>query len=88
MFSNQEEKRISNLKRSYRHLQQHIDATYQWHCGAACALCEYLFCYHLEGIMLLEITKGDLCEVKVNLQCSFTALRDQLAKFMVIAKHP
>jgi len=76
MFSGLEDKGLSNLKRSYQHLQQHIHEAH--HYGAGCALCEDLFCYHLEGMMLIEITKGDLCEVKVNLQCSFTALRDHI----------
>jgi len=78
MFSDLEDKGISNLKRSYRQLQQHIHLAHQWHYEAVCASCENLFCYHLEKMMLLEITKGDLCEVKIDLQSSFTALRDHI----------
>ena len=80
MFSDLEYNGIGNLKRSYRCLQQHIslqhiDEAHRWEYGVACASCENLFCHHLEKIMLLEVAKGDLCEVKVDLQNSFTALR-------------
>jgi len=79
MYSDLEYKGLSNLKRSYRQLEQHIHMAHQPHYeGAACASCENLFCYHLEKMMLLETTKGDLCEVKIDLQRSFTALRDHI----------
>ena len=78
MFSDPGDKGISNLKRSYRDLRQHIHEVHQWHYGAACAVCEDLYCYHLEKMVLLEIVKGDLSEVKGDLQSSFKALRDHI----------
>ena len=75
MFSELEDKGISDLKHTYRYLQQHIYEAHQWHYGVPCASCENLFCYHLEKMMLLEVAKGDLSEVKIDLQSSFTALR-------------
>ena len=78
MFSGSEGKGISNLKRSYRDLRQHVHEAHQWHYGATCALCENLFCYHLDKIMHLEFAKGDLCEVKTDLRSSFKVLRDHI----------
>ena len=78
MLSDPEDKGIGNLKRSYRDLRQHIHEVHQWYYGASCVLCENMFCYHLEKMMLLEVAKGDLCDVKVDLQGSFTALRDHI----------
>jgi len=78
MFSGPEGKGISNLKRSYRDLRQHIHEAHQWHYGAACALCENLFCYHSDKVVLLEVAKGDLSEVKSNLRSSFQVLRDHI----------
>jgi len=78
MFSDPEDKGISDLKRSYRDLRQHIRGSHRCEHGVACALCGNLFCYHLEKMMLLEVAKGDLFEVKIDLQSSFTALRDHI----------
>ena len=78
MFSDLEDKGISNLKRSYRDLRQHIIEAHGWEYGVACFSCGNLFCYHLEKMVLLEVTKGDLCEVKIGLQSSFNALRDHI----------
>ena len=77
MFSDPENKGISNLKRSYRYLQ-HVDSAHLWHYGAACPSCENYFCYHLEKMMLLEAAKGDLSEVKIDLQSSCTVLRGHI----------
>jgi len=79
MFSDPTDKGINNLKRSYRDLRQHIhEVHYAWHYGADCALCENLFCYHSDKVVLLEIAKGDLCEVKSDLRSSFKMLRDHI----------
>jgi len=78
MFSDPEDKGISNLKRSYRDLRQHIHEAHQWHYGASCALCENLFCYHLDKMIHLEVATGDLPEVKTDLRNSFKALRDHI----------
>ncbi|RPB19765.1 hypothetical protein L211DRAFT_842359 [Terfezia boudieri ATCC MYA-4762] len=78
MFSDPEDKGISNLKHSYRDLRRHVHETHHWHYGASCALCENLFCYHLDKMMLLEAAKGDLCEAKTDLRKSFKALRDHI----------
>jgi len=78
MFSDLEDKGISELKGSYRDLRQHIREAHRCEHGVACASCGNLFCYHLEKIILLEVAKGDLSEVKIDLQGSFTALRDHI----------
>jgi len=73
-----QDKGISNLKRSYRDLRQHIQEAHQWHYGAACALCENLFCYHSGKIMFLEVAKGDFAGVKFDLGSSFMVLREHI----------
>jgi len=78
MFSDVEDKGMSGLKRSYRDLQQHIHEAHRWESGVACAACETLFCYHLDKVMILEVAKGDLCEVKIDLRSSCAALRDHI----------
>jgi len=78
MLSDLEDKGISNLKRSYRQLQQHIHEAHQWHYGTACALCENLLCYHLGKMMHLEAVKGDFTDVKVDLGNSFMTLREHI----------
>jgi len=78
MLSDPEDKGVCNLKRSYRDLRQHIHEAHQWHYGAACAMCENLFCYHLEIMMLLEVAKEDLSKVKIDLRSSFKALREHV----------
>ena len=78
MLSDPEDKGMSGLKRSYRDLQQHINEAHSWEYGADCAACEELFCYHLDNVMLLEVAKGDLCEVKTDLRSSCKALRDHI----------
>ncbi|KAF8453223.1 hypothetical protein BGX38DRAFT_1268792 [Terfezia claveryi] len=66
LFSDQEDKGISDLKRSYRNLQQHIHEAHQ----CACPLCENLFCYHLGKMMVLEAAKGDFTDLKIDLGTS------------------
>jgi len=78
MFSDPEDKRTSNLKRSYQDLEKHIHEAHQWHYRAACAVCENLFCYHLGKMMLLEAAKGDITDVKIDLGSSFTSLREHI----------
>ena len=75
MFSDPEDKGMSDLKHSYRDLQQHIHEAHRLEYGVSCAMCENLFCYHLDKMMLLVVAKGDLCEVKIDLQSSYKALR-------------
>jgi len=77
-FSDLGDKRISNIKRSYQDLRQHIHEAHQWHYESGCALCEHLFCYHLGKIMLLEATKGDLTDVNIDLGNSFMTLRQHI----------
>ena len=69
---------MSSLKHSYRDLQQHIYKAHKWEYGVSCIACENLFCYHLDKVMLLEVAKGDLCEVKIDLRNSCKALRDHI----------
>ena len=77
-LSDSEGKGISNLRRSYRDLRQHIHEAHHSHYGAACALCENLFCYHLGKMMLLEVAKIDFADVKVDLGSSFMTLRQHI----------
>jgi len=77
-FSDLENKGISDLQRTYRDLQQHIHVAHLWHHGAACALCENMFCYHLGKMMQLEIATGDFADVKINLGSSFMTLREHI----------
>ena len=78
MFSDLENKGIGDVKRSYRDLQHHIHEAHRWEYGVACGLCENLFCYHLDNIMLLEVAKGTLCDIKIDLRNSCKALRDHI----------
>ena len=78
MFSDTGDKGISNLKRSYQDLRQHVHEAHQWHYGAGCALCENLFCYHLGKMMLLEAKMGDFTGVKIDLRSSFMTLREHI----------
>jgi len=78
VFSNLEDKGISNLKYNYRDLQQHIHEAHRLEYGVACALCENLFCYHLETMMLLEGANGDLSKARIDLRSSCKALRDHI----------
>ena len=78
MLSDPEGKGIDNIRRSYRDLRQHIREVHQWHYGAACALCEDLFYYHLGKMVLLEVTKVDLASVKIDLGSSFMMLRQHI----------
>jgi len=78
MFSGVEDKGISDLKRSYRHLQQHIHEAHQWPYGAGCALCDYLFCFHMGNMVLLEAAKENFTDVKVDLGSSFMNLREHI----------
>ena len=74
MLSDLEDKGIGELKRSYRHLQQHIHEAHNY--GTGCALCESLVCYHLGKMMLLEAARGDFSDVKIALGSSFMTLRE------------
>ena len=76
MFSDLENKGMSDLKHSYRHLQQHIHEAH-YH-GASCSLCESLVCYHLGRMMLLEAARGDFTDVKIALGSSFMTLREHI----------
>ena len=78
MFSDLEDKGISNLKCNYRDLRQHIHEEHRWENRVACALCENLLCYHLETMMLLEDATRDLSKVKIDLRSSFKVLRDHI----------
>jgi hypothetical protein len=78
MFSDPEDKRMTDLKRSYRGLQEHIDEAHRWEYGIACAACENLLGNHLDKVMLLEVAKGDLCEIKIDMRGSCAALRDHI----------
>jgi len=78
MFSDLGDKGVSNLKCNYGDLQQHIHEAHRWEYGVACTLCEHLFCYHVETMMLLEGTDGDLSRVRIDLRSSCKALRDHI----------
>ena len=77
-FSDLENKGISDLKRSYQNLQQHIHERHLWYYGAGCALCENLFCYHLGKMLLLEAAAGNFTAVKIDLGNSFMTLREHI----------
>lgn len=77
MFSDPEDKGVSNLKRSYRDLRQHIHEVHQWHYGATCAMCENMFC-HLGKMIQLEAAKTDFKSVKIDLGSSFMTLRKHI----------
>jgi len=78
MLSDPEDKGMSSLKRSYRHLQQHIYEAHQWHYGASCAWCENLVCYHLGKMMLLEVAEGNFAHARIDLGNSFMMLREHI----------
>ncbi|KAF8453221.1 hypothetical protein BGX38DRAFT_1268791 [Terfezia claveryi] len=61
-FSVLEDKGISDLKRSYRHFQEHIHEAH--HYGVGCALCENLFYHHLGKMILLEAAEGGFTNAK------------------------
>lgn len=77
-LSNLEDKGMSDLRRSYRHLKQHIREAHQGYDGVSCALCENLFCYHLETMMLLEVVEGNFPYIKLDLGSSFMMLRKHI----------
>ena len=76
MFSDLEDKGMGDLKRSYRHLQQHIHDAH--HYGTSCALCQSLLCCHLGKMMLLEAAKEDFTDIKIGLGSSFMTLREHI----------
>ena len=78
MLSDQQDKGIRNIKRSYRDLRQHIHEAHSWQYGNVCTLCEDLFCYHGGKLMLLEATEGDFAGMKIDLGASFMTLRDHI----------
>jgi len=86
-FSDPGNKGISNLRRSYQDLRQHIHEAHKWHYGAACALCDNLFCYHLGNMMLLKVAKGDFADVKIDLGSTFMTLSQHIRESRG-AKHP
>jgi len=76
-LSDPEGRGISNLRRSYRDLRQHIHEAHQGHYGSACAMCEDLFCFLLGNMVLLEAA-GDFADIKVDLGGSFITLRQHI----------
>jgi len=77
MLSDLEDKRISDLKRSYLHLQQHINVAHRWY-NAGCTFCENLFCFHMGNMVLLEAAKENFTDVKIDLWSSFMTLREHI----------
>jgi len=78
MLSDQQDKDIRNIKRSYRDLRQHIHEAHLWQYGSPCILCEDLFCYHGGKLMLLEAAEGDFVGLKIDLGRNFMTLRDHI----------
>ncbi|RPB19763.1 hypothetical protein L211DRAFT_590905 [Terfezia boudieri ATCC MYA-4762] len=76
LFSVLEDKGISDLKRSYRHFQEHIHEAH--HYGAGCALCENLLYHHLGKMILLEAAGGGFTDAKISLGISFMTLREHI----------
>jgi len=77
MLSDLGDKRMSDLKRTYQQLQQHIYEAHQ-HYGASCTWCENLVCYHLGEMLLLEVAEENFAYVKINLGSSFMMLREHI----------
>jgi len=77
MLSDPEDKGMCGLKRTYQQLQQHIYEAHQ-HYGASCAWCEYLVCYHLGKMMLLEVAEGNFAHARIDLGNSFMMWREHI----------